>query len=574
MIIVKNLQKNFGENEVFDNANLVIEKGEKIAIIGDNGMGKSTLLNMILGFDDDHSGLIENHSHNMGYMTQHLDLTPGNELFFEAIFFDNKLVEINNKINQLESDMGKEEVYSNEKKYQQILGEYENLQTKFRDLGGFKLEEKGKDVLINLGFEESKWKQKVETLSGGEKTKLKLAKALICESDLLVLDEPTNHLDITNIKWLEDYLAKYKGTLVIISHDKYLLNKVCNYTALVINGKILKYKGNYDDFEFKYKKLATGDEKFAKKIEIKLKRAQNIIRDYKLCFGKLKNRAKNEIRKLKSQLDEYKKQSIDHTKKSSKMRFEVSNYIPLELDDKMIDQLPADVEIEEAQDIDFLEKNKKFIKPLIDVQSLSVKYDKSILDNLRLKIIPGETIAIIGENGKGKTTLMNAIYNVVTNNLEQINNLKSQSDDFSYRVNELIELVYFDQEYKKLNQKKTVMDEMNIDYFDENYQDMRKILSELLFSPAQLKQKVSTLSGGEKAKLNFAKIMLSNYNFMLLDEPTNHLDITTKQILADALRNYDGTILFVSHDREFVEKVASTMYQLKNGKLWPISKLK
>ncbi|MBT7296898.1 ABC-F family ATP-binding cassette domain-containing protein, partial [Candidatus Woesearchaeota archaeon] len=298
MLIIKNLDKSFEDKPILNDANLVINKGEKIALIGSNGTGKTTLLRLILEFDDDFYGNIENTFKTISYMTQDLDLRNQNKLFNEAVLFDNRIIEIYNRLEEVENLMCDDNTVANIETYQKLLDEYERLNKKFIELGGHKLEEKGKKVLTNLGFKESQFNQLVETLSGGEKTKLKLAKALICESDFLILDEPTNHLDIANIVWLETFLKQYKGSLLIISHDKYLLNKVCNHTCLIINEKIQKYKGNYETFYLKLSDLNKNNKKALKKIEQEIERSKKIIKDYKSCFGGLKKKLKNNLYKL------------------------------------------------------------------------------------------------------------------------------------------------------------------------------------------------------------------------------------------------------------------------------------
>lgn len=582
MLVIKGLTKNYVSNLVFDEANLVVNKSEKLALIGSNGAGKTTLLRIILDFDDDFYGNIDNTFKTTAYMTQDLDLNFDHTLFDEAVFFDNRIVDTKNKLLEIESKLSQDDIAEDMDAYQKLLDEYERKNQEFIDLGGHKLEEKGKNVLLGLGFSESQFDQEVETLSGGEKTKLKLAKALICESDLLILDEPTNHLDIENIVWLEGFLKQYKGSVVMISHDKYLLNKVCTHTCLVINGKIQKYKGNYDSFYQKLMSQSSASDKIKKKIDNEIKRANKIIKEYKSCFGNLKKKMKNNLYRLHKKMHEHKSTALDLSSQNVHMKFKSQNFIPREFDYERFGENPI---AEGGEEIDkdnwrFLDQNQKYIKPLFEVSDLTVKYgDRTILDNLSIRMIPGEVIAVVGENGKGKTTMMNAIYHLFKHNRgstkydEQIEFYNSFSPVVD-RFHDDIELVYFDQEYKKLNPRNSVMEELNVNYYSNEYEDMRKVLSKLLFNEQQLKQRVSTLSGGEKAKLNFAEIMLANYNFMILDEPTNHLDINTKEILADALINYNGSVLFVSHDREFVSKVADKVYALKNGKLWPMNKNK
>lgn len=525
ILSLENVSKIYNGNTVLDNVALTIEDNDRIGLVGVNGCGKSTLLRIITGEEEPETQPEPNVAHvavtksaSIGFLAQNTGLDRSSTIIEEMTSVFSWLLKIGDELRELEKTMASPEAHSDEKKFAEISEEYARKTAIFESNDGYLINVKINKVLNGMGFGTETYDRVISTLSGGEKTRLALSKLLLENPNLLILDEPTNHLDFNTIMWLEDYLKDYKGALLIVSHDRYFLDKLTTSTCEIERGRLKRYKGNYSAFT----KLKEADvirqmkEYEAQQEEIA--KLQDFI-DRNLVRATTSNMAKSRIKKLKAM--ELIEKPVTNTK-SAKIKFEYDIAPP-------IDVLTV--------------KN-------IDV-SVGSGYDrKTLVDNLSFEVKRGEKLGIIGSNGIGKSTLLKIIQHI----------LPCSHGSVEWTKN--IKISYFDQENSQLDFNKTVMEEVHSRYRTMSDLEIRSILGSVRMVGENVFKPISVISGGERAKLCFAIMMLERGNVLILDEPTNHLDIDTKEVLEKALCDYDGTIIFVSHDRYLLNRLATRILEI------------
>lgn len=525
ILSLENVSKIYNGNTVLDNVALTIEDNDRIGLVGVNGCGKSTLLRIITGTEEPETQPEPNvarvaitKSASIGFLAQNTGLDRSSTIIEEMTSVFSWLLKIGDELRELEKTMASPEAHSDEKKFAEISEEYARKTAIFESNDGYLINVKINKVLNGMGFGTETYDRVISTLSGGEKTRLALSKLLLENPNLLILDEPTNHLDFNTIMWLEDYLKDYKGALLIVSHDRYFLDKLTTSTCEIERGRLKRYKGNYSAFT----KLKEADvirqmkEYEAQQEEIA--KLQDFI-DRNLVRATTSNMAKSRIKKLEAM--ELIEKPVTNTK-SAKIKFEYDIAPP-------IDVLTV--------------KN-------IDV-SVGSGYDrKTLVDNLSFEVKRGEKLGIIGSNGIGKSTLLKIIQHI----------LPCSHGSVEWTKN--IKISYFDQENSQLDFNKTVMEEVHSRYRTMSDLEIRSILGSVRMVGENVFKPISVISGGERAKLCFAIMMLERGNVLILDEPTNHLDIDTKEVLEKALCDYDGTIIFVSHDRYLLNRLATRILEI------------
>lgn len=525
ILSLENVSKIYNGNTVLDNVALTIEDNDRIGLVGVNGCGKSTLLRIITGAEEPETQPEPNvarvaitKSASIGFLAQNTGLDRSSTIIEEMTSVFSWLLKIGDELRELEKTMASPEAHSDEKKFAKISEEYARKTAIFESNDGYLINVKINKVLNGMGFGTETYDRVISTLSGGEKTRLALSKLLLENPNLLILDEPTNHLDFNTIMWLEDYLKDYKGALLIVSHDRYFLDKLTTSTCEIERGRLKRYKGNYSAFT----KLKEADvirqmkEYEAQQEEIA--KLQDFI-DRNLVRATTSNMAKSRIKKLEAM--ELIEKPVTNTK-SAKIKFEYDIAPP-------IDVLTV--------------KN-------IDV-SVGSGYDrKTLVDNLSFEVKRGEKLGIIGSNGIGKSTLLKIIQHI----------LPCSHGSVEWTKN--IKISYFDQENSQLDFNKTVMEEVHSRYRTMSDLEIRSILGSVRMVGENVFKPISVISGGERAKLCFAIMMLERGNVLILDEPTNHLDIDTKEVLEKALCDYDGTIIFVSHDRYLLNRLATRILEI------------
>lgn len=515
-----NISKSFGAEPILSNIKLEVQTNERIALVGRNGAGKSTLLKIIAGQTSFDSGeLIIPKEVTIGYLAQDTGLDSELSIWDEMMSVFAHLKKMEKQLRKLEEKMAEPSTLQNKQVYEKILADYDKLQIQFADLGGYQYEADIRSVLAGLQFQGFDYGTKISTLSGGQKTRLALGKLLLTKPDLLILDEPTNHLDIETLTWLEQYLTNYNGAILIVSHDRYFLDKVVNNVYELSRTKITKFKGNYSDYL----------EEKAKRYEIELK---------------LYEKQQEEVAKL----EEFIQRNIARastTKRAQSRRKQLEKMTLLERPQGM----------EKSASFSFTIK-KQSGNDVLKVNDLTTGYgDTPILSNIQFHLTRGESVALIGPNGVGKSTLLKTI----------IGQLKPLSGSIHFGSN--VTIGYYDQEQAKLHSNKQVLHELWDEYPLMPEKEIRTVLGNFLFSGDDVLKLVSDLSGGEKARLALAKLMLKQANFLILDEPTNHLDLDSKEVLEAALIDYPGTILFVSHDRYFLNRIATRMIEVAPNQL-------
>lgn len=510
-----NLQKAFGEQVIVKNGSFHIEEHEKAALIGPNGAGKSTILKMIMGeVSPDNGEVILAKGKTIGYLSQHQELMSGNTIFEEVKTAKTEIIRMEEQIRSIELELKHLEGEELEKR----LHTYHNLTALFERENGYAYQSEIVGVLKGLGFTEEDFEKQVDTLSGGQKTRVSLGKLLLTKPDVLLLDEPTNHLDMNSIAWLETYLMNYPGAVLIVSHDRYFLNRVVTKVIEVEYGELLMFQGNYSDFAAKKKLIREA------KLKEYLKQQQE-IKHQEAVIEKLRsfNREKS-IRRAESR-------------------------------EKMLDKMVRiEKPMEETAELHFtLEPSCVSGNDVLKVEHLSKSFGPlQLFDDVSFEIKRGEHVAIIGDNGTGKTTLLK-----ILNEVESANS-------GSYTLGTNVHIGYYDQEHHVLHMEKTIFDEISDDYPHLTNTEIRNMLAAFLFTGDDVYKQIKDLSGGERGRVSLAKLMLSEANFLILDEPTNHLDIASKEILEKALNDYTGTILYVSHDRYFINQTASRILDLVN----------
>ena len=517
MIILQanKIERSFAGEVLFDNINLQVDERDRIALVGKNGAGKSTLLKILVGEEEPTSGEINKKKDiSLSYLAQDSRFESENTIYDEMLHVFDDLRRTEKQLRQMELEMGEKSGEDLNK----LMSDYDRLSENFRQAGGFTYEADIRAILNGFKFDESMWQMKISELSGGQNTRLALAKMLLEKPNLLVLDEPTNHLDIETIAWLENYLVNYSGALIIVSHDRYFLDKVATITLDLTKHSLDRYVGNYSRFvELKEQKLATEAKNYEKQ-QKEIAALEDFV-NRNLVRASTTKRAQSRRKQLE------KMERLDKPeagKKSTNMTFQ---------------------------------SEKTSGNVVLTVENAAIGYDGEVLSQpINLDLRKMNAVAIVGPNGIGKSTFIKSI-------VEQIPFIKGEK-----RFGANVEVGYYDQTQSKLTPSNTVLDELWNDFKLTPEVEIRNRLGAFLFSGDDVKKSVGMLSGGEKARLLLAKLSMENNNFLILDEPTNHLDIDSKEVLENALIDFDGTLLFVSHDRYFINRVATHVLELsENG---------
>ena len=513
-----NISKAFGTNEVIKHASFHIEDHEKAAIVGINGAGKSTLLKMIIGeLASDEGDVVISKGKTLGYLSQHQDLSGDRTVYEEVLEVKRPLMDMEGKIRKLELDMK----HATGEELDEMLTVYSRLNHEFELQNGYAYRSEVTGVLKGLGFTEDEFGKPVAALSGGQKTRVALGRLLLTKPDIILLDEPTNHLDMDSIAWLEGYLINYDGSVIIVAHDRYFLNRVVTKIIELDNGILSVYQGNYTEYSSKRAMIREA------KMKAYLNQQQE-IRHQEEVITKLKsfNREKS-IRRAESR-----EKMLDKIELLEK---------PTEVNDEMRIQL---------------EPNVISGNDVLTVKDLKKSFgDNLLFEHIGFEVKRGERVAIIGGNGTGKTTILKILNGILA------------PDQGEVSLGSKVHIGYYDQEHQVLHMEKTLFDELQDTYPHMNNTQIRNILAAFLFTGDDVYKRVKDLSGGERGRVSLAKLMLSEANFLILDEPTNHLDITSKEILEGALVNYTGTVLYVSHDRYFINKTATRILDLTSQTL-------
>lgn len=517
MIILQanKIERSFAGEVLFDNINLQVNERDRIALVGKNGAGKSTLLKILVGEEEPTSGEINKKKDiSLSYLAQDSRFESENTIYDEMLHVFNNLRRTERQLRQMELEMGEKSGEDLDK----LMSDYDRLSENFRQAGGFTYEADIRAILNGFKFDESMWQMKIAELSGGQNTRLALAKMLLEKPNLLVLDEPTNHLDIETIAWLENYLVNYSGALIIVSHDRYFLDKVATITLDLTKHSLDRYVGNYSRFvELKEQKLVTEAKNYEKQ-QKEIAALEDFV-NRNLVRASTTKRAQSRRKQLE------KMERLDKPeagKKAANMTFQ---------------------------------SEKTSGNVVLTVENTAIGYDGEVLSQpINLDLRKMNAVAIVGPNGIGKSTFIKSI-------VDQIPFIKGEK-----RFGANVEVGYYDQTQSKLTPSNTVLDELWNDFKLTPEVEIRNRLGAFLFSGDDVKKSVGMLSGGEKARLLLAKLSMENNNFLILDEPTNHLDIDSKEVLENALIDFDGTLLFVSHDRYFINRVATHVLELsENG---------
>ncbi|MCI5943077.1 MAG: ABC-F family ATP-binding cassette domain-containing protein [Eubacterium sp.] len=513
ILACQKISKAFGGESVLNNVNFLINEGEKAALIGINGAGKTTLLKIITGeYEADSGEVIFQKGTSFGYLSQVIDVQSRRTIYEEMLDAKKDIISMEQSIRSLEQSISRlsgEELSS-------AMEEYSRLTERFEQLGGYAWKSEITGVLKGLGFQEEQFDTPIHTLSGGQKTRVALSRILLIHPDLILLDEPTNHLDMESIHWLETFLSNYRGAVLIVSHDRYFLDRVVSKVIEIENGESLVFQGNYS--QYAEKKKAQRDAQMKQYLN-----QQQEIAHQEEVITKLRsfNREKS-IKRAESR-----------EKMLSKMELVDK---PVMLNSQM--RLSLEPEILSGNDV-------------LTIEGLTKSFgEKHLFRNLNLSIKRGEVVGLLGANGTGKTTLLKIINR----------HLRADSGRIQYGAK--VTIGYYDQEQHVLNDENTIFDEISNAYPKLTNTRIRNVLAAFLFTGDRVFQQIGTLSGGEKGRVSLAKLMLSNANFLILDEPTNHLDIQSREILEDAINQYEGTVFYVSHDRYFINRTATRILDL------------
>lgn len=510
-----NISKSFGTDIILSNCSFNIENHEKAAIVGPNGAGKSTLLKIIVGELPSDTGVVTlAKDTTLGYLAQHQNLTSENTIYDELLTVKQDIIDMENKIRSMEADMNN----LTGEALENLLNQYTRLNHEFELKNGYAYKSEIYGVLKGLGFTEEDFSLCVNTLSGGQKTRVALGKLLLSKPDIILLDEPTNHLDMEAIRWLENYLLTYNGSVIIVAHDRYFLDKIVSKVIEIERGKTTVFSGNYTAYAEKKK----------------------ILRNMQL------KEYLNQQRNIKHQEEVITKLKQFNREKSIKRA---------ESREKMLNKIELVEKPEELNDKMNITLNPKVVSgnDVLHVEGLSKSFDDNMLfSDISFDIKKGERIAIIGNNGTGKTTMLKIINGIIP------------ADSGKITLGSKVTIGYYDQEQQVLDPDKTLFEEIQDAYPDLNNTQIRNTLAAFLFTNDDVFKYIRDLSGGERGRVSLAKLMLSNANFLILDEPTNHLDMVSKEILENALNNYTGTVLYVSHDRYFINTTATRIIELTN----------
>lgn len=517
VLACQNISKAYGVTEILNHINFHIEAKEKLAIVGINGAGKSTLLKIIMNEEEaDEGQVVIGKDITVGYLAQHQNSYYDKTIYEELLSVKQDVIDLQEQIRQLEQDMK----HLEGAELEDALERYTRMNHTFEMQDGYAFESQITGILKGLGFEESEFNRPVSELSGGQKTRVSLGRLLLSRPDIILLDEPTNHLDLNSIAWLEGYLRGYDGAVIIVSHDRYFLDKIVTKVIEIENTQATIYHGNYSYYAQKREEVRLSKYRAYMNQQAEIKHQEEVI-------AKLKqfNREKS-IKRAESR-----EKMLDKMERLEK---------PQEIHDEM--RLTLTPDVESGNDV-------------LLVEGLSKSFDgKTIFSNVNIDIKRGERVALIGNNGTGKTTILKIINQLLP------------KDSGKITLGAQVHIGYYDQEHQVLHAEKTIFDELQDAYPQMNNTRVRNVLAAFLFTGEDVFKKIADLSGGERGRVSLAKLMLSNANFLILDEPTNHLDITSKEILENALNNYTGTILYVSHDRYFINQTATRILDLSpNG---------
>lgn len=510
-----NLNKSFGERIIVKDGSFHIEDREKVAFVGVNGAGKSTILKMIIGEEPTDSGnIVLTKGKTIGYLAQQQNLISGNSIYEELKTAKADIIRLEEQIRTIEHEL---KGLSGDE-LQTRLNTYNRLMSEFESKNGYAYESEITGVLKGLGFQENEFSKEASTLSGGQKTRVSLGKLLLTKPDILLLDEPTNHLDLNSISWLETYLLNYPGAVFIVSHDRFFLNRVVTKVVEIDQGHLRMYNGNYKDYAEKKRQLRDAQMKEYLNQQREIKHQEAVIEKLK-SFNREKSIKRAESR------------------------------------EKMLDKIERiDKPMDSTQEMHF-ELNPSCISgnDVLTVEHLTKRFEtQTLFSDISFEIKRGEHVAIIGDNGTGKTTLLKILNQVL------------DADEGAFTLGSKVKIGYYDQEHHVLHDNKTIFEEISDDYPSLTNTQIRNTLAAFQFTADDVFKLIRDLSGGEKGRVSLAKLMLSEANFLILDEPTNHLDITSKEILEQALNDYTGTILYVSHDRYFINQTASRILELVN----------
>ncbi|MBU9674098.1 ABC-F family ATP-binding cassette domain-containing protein [Planococcus sp. CP5-4] len=512
---VNQIHKSFGAEEIISGAKLEVQHRDRVALVGRNGAGKSTLLKIIAGeMSYDSGDLIMPKDLTIGYLEQQTDLNSDATVWQEMMKIFAHFRDQEAKLRELEAAMANPDVYNDAERNGKVMQEYDLLQTNFKDAGGYQFEADTRAVLHGMKFYPEDYEKKITSLSGGQKTRLMLAKLLLAKPQLLILDEPTNHLDIETLSWLENYLKNYPGALLIVSHDRYFLDQVVTLVYEVSRKKVRKYTGNYSRYLSEKAKQYELDRKHYEKEQGEKAKLEDYV-------------ARNLVRASTTKMAQSRRRVLEKT-----------DWMEAPEGDEKSARFGFDILKQSGNDV-------------LNIQSLSVGYhNQAVSNNVALKLYRTESLALVGPNGVGKSTLLKTI----------MKELPALAGDIHYGTG--IQFGYYDQEQANLKGNKLVLNELWDDYPHVNEKDIRGILGRFLFTGDDVLKPVSTLSGGEKARVALSKLMMQKANVLLLDEPTNHLDLDSKEVLENALIDYPGTLLFVSHDRYFMNRIATKVVEL------------
>lgn len=512
----QNISKAFVENQVLKNVSFHIEDHEKAAIVGINGAGKTTLLRIIVGeMTPDDGQVVLAKDKTLGYLAQNSTVDTSHTIYEELLSVKADLLRLEEKIRECENNMK----HADGDALEDLMKQYTSLTHAFETGGGYLYRSELVGVLKGLGFTEDEFSKPVATLSGGQKTRVALGRLLLQNPDLIILDEPTNHLDMNSIAWLETYLLNYKGAVLIVSHDRYFLDRIAGKVIEIDQSKATTFMGNNSDYAVKKEQLRVAAWNAYMNQQREIKHQEEVIEKLK-SFNREKSIKRAESRE--KMLDK-----IEVIEKPSEVRTDM--------------KLTLTPRILSGNDV-------------LTVEHLSKSFDShKLFTDVNFEIKRGEHVAIIGDNGSGKTTLLKILNGLVP------------ADQGTFRLGSNVEMGYYDQEHHVLHSEKTLFEEISDDYPYLNNTQIRNVLAAFLFTGEDVFKRISDLSGGERGRVSLAKLVLSNANFLILDEPTNHLDIMSKEILEDALNGYEGTILYVSHDRYFINRTAHRILDLTEG---------
>ncbi|OJE51626.1 ABC transporter ATP-binding protein [Bacillus proteolyticus] len=515
LLQVNALSKLYGAETILANIKLEVQTKDRIALVGRNGAGKSTLLKIIAGeLSHDGGEIIKPKDVSMGYLAQNTGLETSLTIWDEMLTVFTHLQQMETKLRRLEQEMGKEENFSNAAIYEKLLADYDQLQLDYKDQGGYQYEADIRSILSGLGFPVEMHQTTISTLSGGQKTRLALGKLLLTKPDLLILDEPTNHLDIETLTWLEQYLQGYPGAILIVSHDRYFLDKLVTQVYEISNKESRRFVGNYSKY-----------------LDLKSALYEQEMKRYE--------KQQDEIAKLEDFVQKnIARASTTKRAQSRRKQLDRMELLTRPLGDSKSASFHFDIEKQSGNDV-------------LQVKDATIGYDEDpIIEHVTMRLTRGDSVALVGPNGIGKSTLLKSL----------VNKLPLLNGDVSFGSN--VSVGYYDQEQANLTSSKRVLNELWDEYPLQPEKEIRTILGNFLFTGDDVLKPVSSLSGGQKARLALAKLMMQKSNLLILDEPTNHLDLNSKEILENALIDYPGTLLFVSHDRYFINRVTTTVIEL------------